>query len=406
MSSSPPRAACLTAPGLGGIAVIQVAGEAAAELVGPHLRRGGLPVDLSRWQPDELRLCRVMDGPEVIDDAIVSVRSTDAGETVVDLNVHGGPRIVQRVLLMLQRHGARIVEPRELLTICWPAPTRVHADAMELVLTAKTRRTAMWFAGLAELLVERLERVVDFIRDARLEPARRMLEELLAGVERTQWLIRGVRVVLIGKPNSGKSTLANALAEQEHAITSDLPGTTRDWTEHPTAIEGVPFTIVDTAGIRQTDDPIEVEAIRRAREQVSKADLLIRVNDLTEPPDNGKVDPPLVSAPLEIEHPAVLDVYNKADLCADSDAGQAGGLAGRLRISALQGPGIERLRTTLLEQIGLGPGSAWPIAPFTTEQIASCRQAHQALAGASGLTADACERLPKLLERPGVDRTA
>jgi tRNA modification GTPase len=428
MTSPSLRAACLTPPAIGGIAVIQIVGHQAVTLVGKHLRKGRSPVDLSQWPADVLRLCRLIDSAETgseetIDDAVVCIRRSDGGTPVIDLNLHGGARIVQRVLLMLQRQGVQIVPPTDLLLACWPSATRLHDDAMRLLLQAKTRRTAIWLARLPDTLAERLGAALSDVQQDRVGHAIRNLDELLAAAERVRLLIGGVRAVLIGPPNSGKSTLANALAEREHAVVSDTPGTTRDWTEHPAAIDGVPFALIDTAGIRHTDDPIEAEAIRRARRQVSSADVIIRVDDLSKPPDlKGEVVPP---APASEQTP-VLDVYNKVDLpahagwsssgvgdgatgdnCATGGlpaSADTGGKSARattgVRVSARTGEGIDLLRARLLERIGLPIGVEWPIGPFTTEQVEHCRRAREALmdVGADRMQATRC--LQNIIEQP------
>jgi small GTP-binding protein len=232
--------------------------------------------------------------------------------------------------------------------------------------------------------------------------------------------------VLVGRPNSGKSTLANVLAEREQAIVSDLPGTTRDWTEHPAAIEGVPFTIVDTAGIRSTDDPIEAEAVRRAREQVYRARVIIRVIDLSGPPDTNEeaLLPP--SAGSAGDHAPILDVYNKADLPAHAGHVGGGPKAEDLRVSARTGDGIDHLRAALLAAVGMsevnlgepdGPQRGVPrpgdgparqdgprqmlVAPFTAEQTATLEQVRDILTSPRADRAAAVGRLRKLLSPAG-----
>lgn len=407
MTSARPRAACLTPPAIGGIAVIQIVGDGAIPLTNPHLRKGRSPVDLSLWPADELRLCRLVEqaGPEneeVIDDAVVCIRRTEAGAPVIDLNLHGGARIVQRVLLMLQRQGAQIVPAEDLLPNSWPAPTRLHAAATKLLLHAKTRRVAVWLSLLPDRLIEKLQLLLSDVQQGRVAETLRSLDDLLGGANRIGRLIAGVRAVLIGPPNCGKSTLANALAEREHAVVSDTPGTTRDWTEHAAAIQGVPFTFIDTAGIRRTDDPIEIEAIRRANQQISSADVLIRVNDLSEPPDVG--NEALVA--LASEHMSVLDVYNKVDLPPHPGYGAfRTGLDGAdpVFISARTGQGLDLLRVRLLERAGLPVNAAWPVGPFTSEQIQICRQAREALSQPGADRTAAVRDLQNLLQKPFAD---
>lgn len=400
------RAACLTPPAIGGIAVIQVAGPGADQVVGRFLWKGKTRLDLSRMPASELRLCRIADGDETIDDAIVCTRTSQAGEPVVDLNLHGGVRIVQRVLLMLQREGVRIAEPAALLDICWPAPTRLHADAYRLMAHVHTRRVARWLARLPDLLGPRIAAILAAIEADRTSDAISGLDGLLAGAGRAELLVSGVRAVLVGQPNSGKSTLANALAEREQAIVSDLPGTTRDWTEHPAAIDGVPVTFVDTAGIRPTSDPIEAEAIRRTSQQISQARILIRVIDGTQPPDRS--DEALIRQPSRGagEQISVLDVYNKADLPVHPANELAVRQPDAIQISARTGLGLERLRGRLLEAVAIGPGADETVAPFTAEQADACRRARDALSRAPITAGEATEWLQNLLRADVSDGSA
>lgn len=408
MTSAPPRAACLTPPAIGGIAVVQIVGEGAIPLTNPHLRKGRSAVDLSRWPEDQLQLCRLVEraGSEseaVIDDAVVCIRRTEAGAPVIDLNLHGGARIVQRVLLMLQRQGVQIVSAEDLLPSSWPTPTRLHAAATKLLLQAKTRRVAVWLSILPDRLAEKLQVLISDVQQGRVAESLRSIDELLGATNRVGRLVAGVRAVLIGPPNSGKSTLANALAEREHAVVSDTPGTTRDWTEHPAAIQGVPFTFVDTAGLRPTEDSVEIEAIRRANQQISSAHVLIRVNDLSEPPDVG--NEALVA--LAGEHMSVLNVYNKVDLPVDPGYGaiRSGrdGSADPVFISARTGQGLDPLRVRLLDRAGLPANAEWPVGPFTSEQIQICRRAREVLSQPGNDRITAVRELQNLLRKSFAD---
>lgn len=403
MAPPPLRAACLTPPAIGGIAVVQVVGRTASAIVSRHLRKAGKPVDVSPMSPRQLRLLQFVDGSDVIDDALVCVRPSGAGETIIDLNLHGGARIVQRVLLVLQRENVQIVEPAALLDTSWPAPTPLHRDAMALLLRAPTRKTASWLTELPDQLASSIDTIVSELQHDSRPAALARLDALLAETKRVALLIGGVRVVLIGAPNSGKSTLANVLAEREQAIVSDVPGTTRDWTEHAAAIEGVPFTIVDTAGLRETADPIEAEAIRRAREQISRAHVLIRVHDLTQPPDKQTDELRVGRTTVAGEQRPILDVYNKADLPADPGDHRAT-RSDALLISARTGAGIDSLRLRLLESVGLAAFGDWPAAPFTEEQVETCWQARDLLASEPHDATRAVDCLQKLLGQATSDR--
>lgn len=399
---NPTRAACMTPPGVGGIAVIQVVGDAAPTLLGPHLRKAGHPIGLANMPPTELRLCRIVDGEEVLDDAVVSARKSTGDAYVVDLNLHGGPRVVQRVLLMLQRAGIQIVEPSSLPTELWADRNAIYRDAIRLLPRAQTRRVAIWMTRLPELLTARLQQVAGLLQDNHPEKARLRLSEMLSAASSVRFLIDGARVVLIGAPNSGKSTLANALAEREHAVVSQTPGTTRDWTEHPAAVEGIPLTIVDTAGLRATTDPIEREAIRRAIQQCRRADVILQVVDRSAPPE------PIEPKEWESANTSrALLVFNKCDLPAHPDVAACNGAEPERRppvcISAATGDGLDVLRCRLLETLGIDAGGEWPVAPFTPAQVETLRQVYDAVESRPDDRTFAIEQVQNLLSVPALD---
>ena len=411
-TSAQPQAACLTPPGAGGIAVIQIVGPSAATLVSPFLRAKHT-LDLARMEPGELRLCRLVDDEQVIDDALVTVRDTGDGRTVVDISLHGGGRIVQRALLMLKRAGARPVEPIELLRDTGGAANAAEHELLPLLLQAKTRPVASWLLRMADRLPAEVSSVIRAIRADDLPAACAALTALCGGSNKVRHLLDGVRVVLVGEPNVGKSTLANALAGREHAIVSEIPGTTRDWVDHAGAIEGVPFTFVDTAGIRPTTDPIEQEAVRRTHEQIRPAVIVVRVIDLSLPPTvadleainaelHGRRD--RVSSQNEEQPPRdgtaspTLLVWNKSDLSAATGhepllatAGDAG-----LRVSARTEAGLSDLRLALLGPVGLTGWQQGLLCAVTEAQVTACRQALSALSGSEPDTSRAADLLQRL----------
>ena len=372
-------ASCLTPPAPGGIAVVQVAGRGSAAVVGPMLRTKR-PLDLDRMDPGTLRLCRLVDGDQALDDVIVTARRDARQNLSVNLSLHGGPRIVQRLLLMLKRAGARIVEPAELLEAYSPARHRLEQEGLEALLKAKTRAVASWLARTVERLETDLDDILRDLRADRLNAARDTLARLCEQRINTRYLLAGVRVTLVGEPNTGKSTLANQLAGRDAAIVSRTAGTTRDWTEHPGAIDGVPFTFVDTAGLRETRDPIEQEAIRRARLQIEPADLVLRVIDGSVPPTPADLQAFEKTAQAG-PHSRHLLIWNKSDLSLH--AGHAPFIeptaASGILVSAKTGEGLDRLRHRLSERVGLTHWQNSVGQPFSQRQSQACCQALSAL---------------------------
>ena len=372
-------AACLTPPAPGGIAVVQVHGPDSAAVVGPILRTQRA-LDLERMDPGTLRLCRLVDGDQALDDVIVTTRRDAERHLSIHLSLHGGPRIVQRLLLLLKRAGARIVEPTELLKTYPPSRRPLEQECLHALLQAKTRAVASWLVRTVDRLAGDLDVIIQDLQAGRCEAARDALSRLCEQRINTRYLLAGVRVTLVGEPNTGKSTLANQLSGRDAAIVSRSPGTTRDWTEHPGAIDGVPFTFVDTAGIRAADDLIEQEAIRRTHQQIAPADLVLRVIDGSVPPTRADLQAyeEIVQAKL---CPRRLLVWNKSDLSLH--AGHAtfvepANVSGKI-VSAKVGEGLDGLRRRLIERVGL---TCWQDSvgqPFTERLNTACRQALSAL---------------------------
>ncbi len=346
--------------------------------------------------PDEIRLCRWVDGDQAIDDALLAVRRNPNGRFVIDVSLHGGPRIVQRSLLMLQRAGARVVEPLELLNEGYPATDALEREILPLLLKAKTRAVAIWLAGMVRRLPERIREIQAGLTAGRVDWARQQLADLCRAGDRARILLNGVRVVVVGAPNTGKSSLINSLAGREQAIVSDAPGTTRDWVEHPGAIGGAPFTFVDTAGLRETTDRIEQEAIRRTHQQTSTADIILHVFDLTVP---APVNPPWLQAspPADpAQRTPVIAVANKADLPPHrSWSAVIRDENHPLQVSALTSAGLADLNRALIEAADLTDWRQSLVAPVGERLISCCQAALSALTEGAG-PQEAARRLENL----------
>jgi tRNA modification GTPase len=193
----------------------------------------------------------------------------------------------------------------------------------------------------------------------------RAVQDLLSATRQGQILRDGIWMAIIGRPNAGKSSLLNALSGQDRAIVTEIPGTTRDVLRESIEIEGIPVHLVDTAGIRDTHDPIEAEGVRRAREALLAADLVLLVVD-----QMGDVAEQLSLLQELPDHERVIVVFNKEDLqLADWDEAELRGkvLAPSVSISAKTGLGLHRLRKQVLAQVG---------ATERAEGLFSARQRH------------------------------
>ena len=295
------RAALLTPPTPAGIAVIGIVGRESTAILEkifkPQQKRITIPLPADR--PILGKICD--DAGDVVDQVIVT---HDPQTQRAEISCHGGPRIVQRLLLLLQKQGVEITT--------WQHLQHARSIAQEVALTLPHATTRMAVTAIAAQHPTGLTAAITAIIDAlqnppnNLDNARQQIAHLLASYELAVKLLHPPIVVLTGPVNSGKSTLANALTGQQQSITADLPGTTRDWTTQLADVNGLPVHLVDTAGKRSTNELIEQRALAQADVQLAQADLVILVLEadgseprqrdeqmdiLTRPSPNQKVPP-------------------------------------------------------------------------------------------------------------------
>jgi tRNA modification GTPase len=311
----------------------------------------------------------------------------------VELHCHGGLVAVQRVLELVLAAGARRALPGEFSQRAFlnGRLDLTRAEAVAEMVTARSRRAAaLAMAGIDGGLQRRLgdlrrrlldqlaelEARVDFEEDlppldgaavvAELAAVRGELEQLVAEARQGQLLREGLRVAIIGRPNVGKSSLLNLLSGRERAIVTDLPGTTRDLLESELVLDGVPITLLDTAGIRPTRDRVEQLGIARSREALAAADAVLLLFDLSA----GWTAEDQALRQLVPEGAVLLVAGNKADAAGlpvgRVPAGEVGG-AGRgapadVCFSALTGAGREALVAELLRRCGAGPAEGLQVA--------------------------------------------
>jgi len=296
-------AAIATPPGVGGIGVVRISGSAAADIATAMI--GGLP-------PARCAVLRdIRDGDDsVIDRGLVlhfPGPASFTGEDVLELQAHGGPVVLDMILRRALQLGARHARPGEFSERAFLnnridlVQAEAIADLIEAGSEAAARAAQRSLEGalsdqvnvLAELLTElrmHVEAAVDFPDDdidhladevltGRFERLTGVLAALRDEARQGRLLTEGLRVVIAGRPNVGKSSLLNALAGSDAAIVADLPGTTRDVLRERMVVHGIPLHIADTAGLREGGDAIEREGMRRARAELEVADLALYVTD-------------------------------------------------------------------------------------------------------------------------------
>lgn len=332
----PTRAALLTPQAPGAIAVIAICGprtEAVLARILRHRTEDRVPT-IADFRPT---LCRIVDEGATLDDAIVT-RVERNGEVAVELSTHGGVRIVQRTLLLLERHGAEITR-QEHFPAAWRADNPSQREIDGILLGVSARRLTEWLLAQRTILPPYLARRSSWSREE--------AESFRARSEIAIRLIEGLHVAIIGSPNAGKSTLANRLIGRDRIIASETPGTTRDWVSETALIRGWPVTLTDTAGIRETECAIESEAIRRGSDLAGRADLVVLVMDATSRSFDQNADALLARIPAKQPR---IGAVNKTDLIADQEMSEiAAGFVwnAALFVSALTGSGIEEFEAKI-----------------------------------------------------------
>jgi tRNA modification GTPase len=270
----------------------------------------------------------------------------------VDISAHGGVRVIERILQTLERLGATVCEPAEAVELAWPTGSLIEHEALEALTRAKTERAVRFLAWQCEHLVDALEAVASLCRS---DPAaaRRRLEVMAEGYSIRRKLIEGVTVALVGPPNSGKSTLFNRLIGRPATVVSPQPGTTRDWVAEPVEMDGVPVTLVDTAGRWDSADALERQAVEAGRRAVERADLRVLLVDGSAPLSQAGLE--LLAASHAWPH--CLVVLNKADAGSAWESWDVRTKSEELgetplMISAVTGAGCDELVPVILAMLG------------------------------------------------------
>jgi len=311
MTKSDTIAAIATAPGEAGIAIVRVSGPEAYRIADEVFHGRGVPP--SKRPPFTMAYGSIVDreGQRIDDVLILFMRAPRSytGEDQVEIHGHGGSISCQRILRRVLEAGARLARPGEFTQRAFlnGRMDLVQAEAVLDLIKARSERAAKaaveQLAGSISLSLSTiydetiathadLEATLDFPEDelpeAVMDDIRRRLGEirgrvdgLLATWSDGRLLREGALIVIAGRPNVGKSTLLNALLGQNRAIVSATPGTTRDTIEEGYVLNGIPLRLVDTAGLRETDDAIEQEGIRRSRDHLTKADGMLYLIDAT-----------------------------------------------------------------------------------------------------------------------------
>lgn len=368
-------AAIATPPGPGGVGIVRLSGPAAPAIAGQIVRN--LPA------PREARFARFRDADgTALDEGIVlyfAAPHSFTGEDVIELQGHGGPVVMDLLLHRCLACGARLAQPGEFSQRAFLngridlTQAEAIADLIEAGSAGAARLAARSlegrFADRVRALVEGLtalrvyveaaidfsDEEIDFLADGQVAERLQALAAQLAQLERSahtgQMLRDGLTLVITGRPNAGKSSLLNALADSDTAIVTEIPGTTRDLLRERIQIDGLPIHLIDTAGLRDGADRVEQEGIRRATEALRKADGILLVFDDRLEEHQGLLDG--LELPPEIP---IIRVRNKIDLTGRPPAIQVSGREVEVSLSARTGEGVPLLRQSLRRHAGLQQG--------------------------------------------------
>ena len=371
MSERDTIAAVATPPGAGGVGVIRVSGALSAGIARKLLRR--------EPEPRHAYYCAFADASRTpIDRGLLlyfKAPHSYTGEDVLELQTHGSPIVLRLLLARLVELGARHARAGEFSEraflngkidlaqaeavadlIASGSETAARAALRSLdgefsrrvrALTAAAVRLRVWI----EAAIDFPEEEIDFLAApelrADLTAVRTDLAALLDGARRGVRLADGLHVVIVGRPNAGKSSLLNALAASERAIVTEIPGTTRDLVRETVDIDGVMLTLVDTAGLRDSADIVEREGIRRARAELARADAIVLVGESDGDPD---ADVGLLAdTPTEA---ARIVVHNKIDIVAQVPRRERRADRVHLWLSAKTGAGLDLLQAELKRLAG------------------------------------------------------
>jgi tRNA modification GTPase len=406
-------AAIATNLGESGISIIRVSGDKALKIVS-SIFKGKNDKKLDDIKTYTMRYGFIIDKDtgETLDEVIVSYmkgpRSFTAEDTV-EINCHGGVVVTKRILEEVIKAGARIAEPGEFTKRAF-LNGRIdlsQAEAVIDIITAKTELSAKSALeqsggkisreinelrhGLLEIIAA-IEATVDYPEDdleevtsekakAQVEDILKSVETLLSSADEGKILREGLNTVIVGKPNVGKSSLLNALLMESRAIVTEVPGTTRDIIEEYISIDGIPIKIVDTAGIRETEDVVEKIGVEKSREKIESADLVVLVLDASR-----KIDEEDREVIEFIKDKKYVVLLNKTDLRPQIDKDKIKDLNSDyiIEISAKTGEGLDKFKQVIKELFFKGEVTAKEVMITNARHKEALIRARESLIAAIG----------------------
>lgn len=392
--------ALATAQGVAAIAIIRLSGTDCISLV----QRCFKGKDLTQQPTHTLHFGTIHDDEKTIDEVLVAVfrePNSFTKEDSVEISCHGSPFIVKEIIKVLLKHGARLAEPGEFtrraflngrfdLAQAEAVADLIHAEtdnARQAALNQMRggfsreikhlREELIHFASLIELELDFGEEDVEFAKRDELRVLIKKIQGYLRGLidsfDQGNVIKNGIPTVIAGKPNAGKSTLLNVLLNEERAIVSDIPGTTRDTIEDEMILGGINFRFIDTAGLRETTDVIEAIGVERTREQMKKASLILYVFDLA---STSAEELQKERTQLEELNVPYLLVGNKRDKVTSTEITNHDYL---VRISASRREGIQELKDRILQYFQIKDVKKGDVMVTNLRHYQNLLQTHESL---------------------------
>lgn len=380
--------ALATPSGAGAIAIIRLSGPDAITVAAAHFK-SVRNKDLVKQKSHTIHLGHIIDGDKTYDEVLVSIFKNPhsyTGENVIEISCHGSPYIQQQIIQLFLRNGCRMADAGEftlraflngkldlsqaeaVADLIASDNEASHQIAMQQMRGGfsseikKLREELLNFASLLELELDFAEEDVEFADRSQfktlLNRIQEVLKRLIDSFAVGNVIKNGIPVAIVGEPNVGKSTLLNALLNEERAIVSDIAGTTRDTIEDEIAIGGIGFRFIDTAGIRETKDVVESIGIQKTFEKIEQAQVVLFLVDGLQIITDGAI----TALKLEIEkiknkYPLkpLLILLNKSDKLTDSSKKTINEQLTNINyISAKTGEGVNALKSKLLEFVNTG----------------------------------------------------
>lgn len=395
--------ALATPPGLSALAVIRLSGANAVAII----NRLFPSKDLSAQPANTLHVGFLVDGTEVLDEVVLSLFKgprSYTGEDVVEVSCHGSPYVAERLMTAFITHGARLARPGEftqraflkgkmdltqaeaVADLIASHSAAAHQSAIRNIrggfseVLKDLREQLIRFSALIELELDFSQEDVEFADRGELEGLVSRISVTVDGLVESFRLGNvikgGVGIAIVGRPNAGKSTLLNTLLNENRAIVSETAGTTRDTIEEVLNIDGILFRLIDTAGIRESQDAIEAIGVERSLEKMRTADLVLYLFDVsTETPEE------LESALHRLEglNPSYLLVGNKSDILSEEELSQKFAGIDALYLSARTGLHVNLLKRRLVDKVLQGAVVTEGVMVTNARHYESLRQVSDSL---------------------------